>query len=74
MIRDAAERAGIEKRVHAHLLRHSAITHLLRQGVNPLLVAQYAGHSSLEMIRSTYSHLDRVDLFAAVLKALEDDR
>lgn len=69
MILDAAERAGIEKRVHAHLLRRSAITHLLRHGVSPLLVAQYAGHSSLEMIRSSYSHLDRVDLFAAVLKA-----
>jgi len=73
MIRDAARRAGIKRRVYPHLLRHSALTHLLRRGVNPLLVAQVAGHSSLEMIRSTYSHLTISDAHRAVMKALTED-
>lgn len=73
MIREAAERAGIKKRVYAHLLRHSAITHLLRQGTNPLIVAQVAGHSSLETIRSTYAHLTLSDAQEAVMGALLND-
>ena len=76
MFREAAVRAGIKRRVHPHLLRHSALTHLLRRNVNPLLVAQIAGHSSLEMIRSTYSHLTISDAHRAVMAALtsDDDR
>lgn len=73
MIREAAERAGIGRRVHAHLLRHSAITHQLRQGTNPILVARFAGHASLEMIRSTYAHLTLADEQAAMMRALSDD-
>lgn len=73
MLRDAGARAGIEKRVHAHLLRHSAITHMLRGGMNPILVAEYAGHASLEMIRSTYSHLDRADLYREAMRILGDE-
>ncbi len=70
MVREAAARGGIHRRVHPHLLRHSALTHLLRQGVNPILVASIAGHSSLEMIRSTYSHLTVSDAHAAMMRAL----
>jgi integrase/recombinase XerD len=73
MVRDAASRAGIRRRVYPHLLRHSALTHLLRKGVNPLLVAQVAGHSSLEMIRGTYAHLTVSDAHQAVMRALVDD-
>ena len=73
MVREAARRAGIRRRVYPHLLRHSALTHLLRRGVNPILVAQVAGHSSLEMIRSTYSHLTISDAHRAVMRALVTD-
>ncbi|MBJ7598193.1 site-specific integrase [Candidatus Nephthysia bennettiae] len=75
MVREAAARAGIGRRVYPHLLRHSAVTHLLRQGVSPLLVAKVAGHDSLEMIRAVYSHLTVSDAHEALMRALgsEDD-
>src|SRR5262245_5305006 len=34
VVRNAAVQAGIPKRVHPHLLRHSLITHLRRKGYN----------------------------------------
>jgi integrase len=73
MVRESASRAGIRRRVYPHLLRHSALTHLLRKGVNPILVAEVAGHASLEMIRSTYSHLTISDRHKAVMRALVDE-
>jgi hypothetical protein len=70
-IRDLAEAAGITKRVHPHLFRHSAATHMLRQGMNPLLVAQVLGHSSLAMIQGVYSHLTAADMHTALMDALK---
>ena len=73
-IRDLGERAGLRKRVHPHVFRHSAATHMLRRGMNPLLVAQVLGHSSLAMIQNVYSHLTPVDAHAALMAALKDDQ
>ena len=36
VIADAVTRAGLTKRVHPHLLRHSWITEMLRQGMSPI--------------------------------------
>lgn len=72
LIRNLAREAGITRRIWLHLVRHSAITHMLQQGMNPLLVAKLAGHSSLEMINRTYSHLDNRDLYEALLKISPD--
>ena len=73
LIRDLGQRAGIERRVHPHLFRHSAATFLLQQGMNPLLVAQILGHSSLAMIQKVYAHLTVADASAAMMKALRPD-
>ncbi len=73
LVRDLAERAGIKKRVHPHLFRHSAATHMLRRGMNPLLVAQVLGHTSLAMIQNVYSHLTDLDAHAALIAALRED-
>ncbi|MGH7866167.1 MAG: tyrosine-type recombinase/integrase [Candidatus Dormibacteraceae bacterium] len=70
-IRDLGEVAGITKRVHPHLFRHTAATHMLRQGMNPLLVAQVLGHSSLAMIHNVYSHLTTTDMHKALMEALQ---
>lgn len=73
LIHDLAEKAGIKRRVHPHLFRHSAATFLLQQGMNPLLVAQVLGHSSLAMIQKVYAHLSVSDASAAMMKALRPD-
>lgn len=70
LVRVLGEKASIKRRVHPHLFRHSAITDQLRKGVNPLLVAKNAGHSSLSMIARTYSHLDAGDVASAMAEYL----
>jgi integrase/recombinase XerD len=73
MVRDVAERAGIRKRVHPHLFRHSAATFMLQRGMNPLLVAQVLGHTSLAMIQRVYAHLTPTDAHQALMQALRTD-
>ena len=47
LLRSLADRAGLKKRVHPHLLRHSFATEALRRGMNPVQLAQILGHSGL---------------------------
>lgn len=51
-----AIKSGIQKDVHFHTLRHSAITHWLDSGVDLHTIQQWAGHSSLS-ITQIYLHL-----------------
>ena len=73
MIRDLGEQAGIRKRVHPHLFRHSAATYMLQRGMNPLLVAQILGHSSLAMIQRVYAHLTPSDAHQALMQVLQPE-
>lgn len=68
LVRRTAARAGIAKHVYTHLLRHTWITHALRGGMNPLIVAQIAGHESLRMIERVYSHLTPGDAYDSFMK------
>jgi integrase/recombinase XerD len=48
VVKLAAKKAGIDKNVHPHTLRHSFATHIIENGYNVYVVQDLLGHSSVE--------------------------
>jgi len=57
IIKGAAAKAGFEKRVFPHLLRHSDAIERLRQTGNPKALQHHLGHSSISMVMRYLSTL-----------------
>lgn len=52
-----ARKAGVTKRVHPHLFRHSFGTELIKSGVDVTMVASILGHKDIQTTYDNYVHL-----------------
>jgi site-specific recombinase XerD len=68
-VAEAAQAAGIDKRVTPHTLRHSFATHLLERKVDIRVIQVLLGHKKLETT-SIYAHV-ATDLLREVIGPLE---
>lgn len=56
VVKQLAFKAGINKRVYTHLLRHCSFTHMVESGVDINLIQRLAGHSNVKTT-SIYTHI-----------------
>lgn len=61
ILKRSAKKAGIHRRVHPHMLRHSFATHLLEQGTNLRLIQEILGHESIKTTE-IYTHISNAEI------------
>jgi integrase/recombinase XerD len=65
IVRDAARRAGIRRKVYPYLLRHTGCTLMCKSNINLLLISRMMGHSNIQQTLA-YSHPDDLALRDAI--------
>ncbi len=68
LIKGYALKAGLEKRVHPHLMRHTFATHLLDGGADLRVVQELLGHASLASTQ-VYTHVSQAQARKVYMKA-----
>lgn len=56
IVKSLARKAGINKKVYTHLMRHNCFTHMVENGTDINLIQRLAGHSSVKTT-SIYTHI-----------------
>jgi site-specific recombinase XerD len=65
-LHELGEKAGIEKRVHPHGLRHTHATELVREGVPLTVIRRQLGHNRLDTTQRYVDHLTPKDVIDAM--------
>jgi integrase/recombinase XerD len=68
LVRGAARKAGVEKHLTCHTLRHSVATHLLKGGADIRHIQMLLGHACLSSTER-YTHVEISDLSKVVKRA-----
>ncbi|MFO8101031.1 MAG: tyrosine recombinase XerC [Dehalococcoidia bacterium] len=68
ILKKYARQAGISRRVHPHMLRHTFATHMLDGGADLRVVQELLGHSSLSSTQ-VYTHVTRSQMRKRYLEA-----
>lgn len=56
VVKQLARKAGINKRVYTHLMRHCSFTHMVESGTDINLIQRLAGHSNIKTT-AIYTHI-----------------
>lgn len=56
IVKSLAAKAGINKRVYTHLMRHNCFTHMVENGIDINLIQRIAGHASVKTT-AIYTHI-----------------